>query len=82
MTVAFQMDVRTVLWVHLVPLCNLKDEASIMKYLKDVVKISWLDVDVIGIVPTGWTYNNIWKSKNERVIRGRQEEVIPGYQQW
>ena len=61
--------------VHLVPLGYLKDEANIMKYLKNVVKISWLDVDVIGIVPTGWTYNNIWKSKNERLSEDAKRKL-------
>lgn len=50
--------------VHLVPLSVLKNEESILKYLKDVVKVRWLDVIVVGIIPTGWTYGNMWESKN------------------
>ena len=50
--------------VHLVPLGMLKSEETISKYLKEVVKVKWLDVMVVGVVPTGWTYGNMWESRN------------------
>lgn len=55
--------------VHLVPLGVLKNEESILKYLKDVVKVTWLDVIVVGIIPTGWTYGNMWESKNLKLSK-------------
>lgn len=44
--------------VHIVPLRSLKDEDQILKYLRDVVKLNWLKVEVVGLIPTGWTFSN------------------------
>ncbi|KAG0670797.1 hypothetical protein C6P45_001806 [Maudiozyma exigua] len=61
--------------VHLVPLGVLKNEETILKYLKDVVKVRWLDVIVIGIIPTGWTYGNMWESKNLTLSKDQKRDV-------
>ena len=60
---------RSDLGVHLVPLSVLKNEETILRYLKDVVKVKWLDVMVVGVIPTGWTYGNMWESRNLTLTR-------------
>lgn len=66
--------------VHLVPLGVLRNEESILKYLKEVVCMKWLDVSVVGIIPTGWTYGNIWQSKN--LTLSREDKIKYTEQAW
>ncbi|CCF56808.1 hypothetical protein KAFR_0B05120 [Kazachstania africana CBS 2517] len=46
--------------VHLVPIRMIKDEDSILKYLKDIIQLKWIEVELIGLIPTGWTMANSW----------------------
>ena len=68
------------LGVHLVPLSVLKNEETILQYLKNVVKVKWLDVMVVGVIPTGWTYGNMWESRN--LTLGRTEKVQYSLDAW
>lgn len=68
------------LGVHLVPLSILKNEETILQYLKNVVKVKWLDVMVVGVIPTGWTYGNMWESRN--LTLGRTEKVQYSLDAW
>lgn len=47
--------------VHIVPLNILKDESKVCEYIKETYcGMTWLDVNLIGIIPTGWTFHSHW----------------------
>ncbi|CCK70473.1 DNA cross-link repair protein PSO2 KNAG_0E02110 [Huiozyma naganishii CBS 8797] len=51
--------------VHMVPLGILRDDAAISTYLREECRVNWLNVDVIGVVPTGWTFGNRYSTSVE-----------------
>ncbi|KAK5779254.1 DNA cross-link repair protein PSO2 PWA37_004120 [Arxiozyma heterogenica] len=61
--------------VHIVPLNILKDESKICEYIKRTYYgITWLDVNLIGIIPTGWTFSGHW-SYQRRNVKEKAEIV-------
>lgn len=52
--------------VHIVPLRDLKNDKLICRYLKETCQLSWTRCNVIGIIPTGWTFTpGVWNYKQE-----------------
>ncbi|CAL9735387.1 DNA cross-link repair protein Pso2p/SNM1 [Monosporozyma servazzii] len=47
--------------VHIVPLRILKDDTRICEYIRQHYDgLTWLDVNLVGIIPTGWTFHGVW----------------------
>lgn len=47
--------------VHIVPLRILKDDKRICEYIRQQYDgLTWLDINLVGIIPTGWTFHGVW----------------------
>lgn len=61
--------------VHIVPLNILKEESKVCKYIKETYcGMTWLDVNLVGIIPTGWTFHGHWGYQRKNIEE--KEEII------
>lgn len=52
--------------VHIVPIQLLKSDKAICQYLKETCQLNWTNCNVIGVIPTGWTFTpGVWNYKQE-----------------
>lgn len=47
--------------VHIVSLGLIKDDNKICEYIRQQYHgLTWLDINLVGIIPTGWTFHGAW----------------------
>lgn len=55
---------QNVVDVHIVPLGIIKDDLKICEYIRRAYdNLTWLDVNLICLIPTGWTFQGHWAQR-------------------